>query len=54
MTADGSTVVAADPDRDQVYFVDAQGMRHLHTRALSAGDEPGRVVVSFYDLRTTH
>ncbi|HTU57709.1 MAG TPA: cytochrome-c peroxidase, partial [Polyangiales bacterium] len=43
-TADGSTVVAADPDRDQVYFVDAQGMRLLHTRALNEGDEPGRVV----------
>lgn len=43
-TADGSMVVAADPDRDQLYFVDAQAMRHLHTRALSAGDEPGRVI----------
>ena len=43
-TADGSTVVAADPDRDQLYFVDATGMSHLHTRALNAGDEPGRLV----------
>jgi hypothetical protein len=43
-TADGSTVVAADPDRDQVYFVDAQGMKLLHTRTLQAGDEPGRVI----------
>jgi hypothetical protein len=43
-SADGSTVIAADPDRDQLYFVDAQGMGHLHTRALNAGDEPGRLV----------
>ena len=43
-TRDGSTVVAADSDRDQLYFVDAQGARHLHTRALNEGDEPGRVV----------
>jgi hypothetical protein len=43
-TADGSTVVAADPDRDQLYFVDAAGMSQRHTRALTAGDEPGRVV----------
>jgi hypothetical protein len=43
-TADGSTVVAADPERDQLYFVDATGMRKLHARELATGDEPGRLV----------
>jgi cytochrome c553 len=43
-TADGSTVVAADSDRDQLHFVDAQGMRTLHSRTLTQGDEPGRLV----------
>lgn len=43
-TADGSTIVAADPERDQIYFVDATAMKPLHTRALTAGDQPGRVV----------
>ena len=43
-TADGSTVVAADPDRDQVHFVSVEGMNVLHTRTLNKGDEPGRVV----------
>ncbi|HET8937495.1 MAG TPA: cytochrome c [Polyangiales bacterium] len=43
-TADGSMIVASDPDRDQIYFVDALGMRSLHTRKLNEGDEPGRVV----------
>jgi Cytochrome c len=37
-------VVGADPDRDQLYFVDANGTRELHTRVLQAGDEPGRLV----------
>lgn len=43
-TADGSIIVAADPDRDQLYFVDAHAMQHLHTRMLDVGDEPGRLV----------
>ena len=43
-TTDASTVVAADPERDQLYFVDASGMRKLHTRALEEGDEPGRLI----------
>jgi len=43
-TADGSTVVAADPDRDQVHFVGVEGMNVLHTRTLNKGDEPGRVI----------
>jgi hypothetical protein len=43
-TSDGSTVIAADSDRDQLHFVDAQGMRMLHSRTLTKGDEPGRLV----------
>ena len=43
-TADGKQIVAADPERDQIYFVDAVGMNKLHTRELNGGDEPGRVV----------
>jgi hypothetical protein len=43
-TADASTVVAADPERDQLYFVDVAGMRKLHTRELEPGDEPGRLI----------
>lgn len=43
-TADGSTVVAADPERDQLYFVDVADARLLHTRVLDVGDEPGRLV----------
>jgi hypothetical protein len=43
-THDGKLIVAADPDRDQVYFVDAAGETLLFTRALDPGDEPGRVV----------
>jgi hypothetical protein len=42
--SDGTTAVAADPDRDRVYVVDLPN-RTLHaTIALQAGDEPGRVV----------
>ena len=43
VTADGTTLIAADPDRDQLYFVGVHDMSHLHTRALNAGDEPGRL-----------
>lgn len=43
-SADGSTLIAADPDRDAIYLVDVQ-QRTLRRRiALSAGDEPGRLV----------
>ncbi|MEY4515373.1 MAG: hypothetical protein RLZZ450_7495, partial [Pseudomonadota bacterium] len=43
-THDGKLLVAADPDRDQVYFIDAVTEKLLFTRQLNAGDEPGRVV----------
>jgi mono/diheme cytochrome c family protein len=43
-TADGNTLVAADPERDQLYFVDPLNMQPLHTVALTAGDQPGRVI----------
>jgi hypothetical protein len=42
--ADGNTVVAADPDRDQVYVVDLSHRTLSGTIALNPGDEPGRVV----------
>jgi cytochrome c553 len=43
-TRDGALLVAADPDRDQLYFLDAKGQKLSHVRALMPGDEPGRVV----------
>ena len=43
-THDGTQVVAADPDRDLVYFVDAVGFALSDTRKLNPGDEPGRLV----------
>lgn len=42
--SDGTTVVAADPDRDQVYLVDLPTRAVRATVALSTGDEPGRVI----------
>jgi hypothetical protein len=42
--ADGQTAVAADPDRDQVYIVDLTDSTLRATVALTAGDEPGRVI----------
>ncbi|HEY2730837.1 MAG TPA: cytochrome c [Polyangia bacterium] len=41
---DGTTAVATDPDRDQVYFVDLTSNTVRATTALTAGDEPGRVI----------
>lgn len=41
---DGTTAVAADPDRDKVYLVDIPKRKLLHTIDLSPGDEPGRLV----------
>jgi cytochrome c len=41
---DGTTAVAADPDRDALYVVDTVHGRLSHTIALQAGDEPGRLV----------
>ena len=44
MIAGGTTAFAADPDRDQAYFVDLDTAVVKSTVALSAGDEPGRAV----------
>lgn len=44
VAADGSTVVAADPDRDLVHVVSLASSKVEHTIALEPGDEPGRVV----------
>jgi cytochrome c553 len=43
-TRDGQWLVAADPDRDRVYFVDLKTRALSHVRELDAGDEPGRLV----------
>ena len=43
-TQDGTLLVAADPERDQLYFVDLKTNKLLHVRPLLAGDEPGRLV----------
>jgi len=42
-TRDGNLLVGADPERDQLYFLDARTERLLFTRALQPGDEPGRI-----------
>ena len=42
-TRDGAHAVAADPERDSVYVVDLK-THAVTTMALTAGDEPGRVV----------
>jgi hypothetical protein len=43
-TKDGKLLVASDPDRDLIYFVDSAAFTLLHVRTLNAGDEPGRLV----------
>jgi hypothetical protein len=43
VTADGTTAVASDPDREQVYLVDLAN-KSVRATVLQAGDEPGRVV----------
>jgi cytochrome c553 len=43
-TRDGKLLVAADSDRDQLYFVDNAARSLMHVRQLQPGDEPGRVV----------
>jgi cytochrome c553 len=43
VTNDGSTAVAADPDRDALYVVDVAAMAVRFTIALKPGDEPGRI-----------
>ena len=42
VTRDGQTIVAADPDRDAVFVVDAAS-RVVSKVSLSRGDEPGRI-----------
>jgi hypothetical protein len=42
--SDGATVFAADPERDQVSFVDFVGVRVVAQVTLQPGDEPGRAV----------
>lgn len=44
VTRDGATVVAADPDRDSVWVVDAAAMKLRHRVKLGAAVEPGRLV----------
>ena len=43
ITADGTTAVASDPERDQVYVVDLASQA-VRTALLTPGDEPGRIV----------
>src|SRR6187402_459319 len=42
---DGHTVIAADPDRDLVYVIDARSHTLTFTIPVAAGAEPGRVAV---------
>jgi hypothetical protein len=42
VTRDGSTVVAADPDRDAIFLVN-EASRAVTALPLSRGDEPGRI-----------
>jgi cytochrome c553 len=44
VTADNARVVMSDPDRDLIYVMDLRSRAVTHTVALSAGDEPGRLV----------
>jgi hypothetical protein len=43
VTTDGTTAVAADPDRDRIFLVDLAS-RSVRSVATEPGDEPGRVV----------
>src|SRR5262245_22304717 len=42
-SSDGSTLIAADPDRDAVYVIDATTRSLVRRIELQPGDEPGRV-----------
>jgi YD repeat-containing protein len=42
--SDGNTVVASDPERDQMYVVDLTTNARRATLVLQPGDEPGRLV----------
>lgn len=43
---DGRTIIAADPDRDQIYVVDIPSRTVKHTIKTADKSEPGRVAVS--------
>ena len=43
-TRDKKWLVAADPDRDRVYFVDIERRALSHVRKLGSGAEPGRLI----------
>jgi len=43
-TRDARWLVAADPDRDRVYFVDLEREQLSHTHKLASGAEPGRLI----------
>jgi mono/diheme cytochrome c family protein len=43
-TKDGKWLIAADPDRDRLYFVAVTSHELAHVRELEPGDEPGRMV----------
>ena len=43
-SADGLTLIAADPDRDAIYVIDVATRSLLRRVELQAGDEPGRLV----------
>jgi hypothetical protein len=44
LASDGVTAVAADPDRDTVWWTNLSGKGPVKSVALDVGDEPGRVV----------
>jgi hypothetical protein len=43
-SADGKTLIAADPDRDAIYLIDIAQRALLRRIELQPGDEPGRLV----------
>src|SRR5436853_6473359 len=43
VTRDGTTAVAADPDRDRAWFVALDSLQVRATVVFERGDEPGRV-----------
>lgn len=44
LTVVGDLAVASDPDRDVIHIVDLSKEKEIHTIALEANEEPGRVV----------
>jgi hypothetical protein len=43
-TRDAKWLIAADPDRDRLYFIDVEAGSLSHVRELPTGSEPGRVI----------